>query len=129
MAYSKQTWDTTSYVNPTRMNHIEDGIYNNSNAIDLINAKLWTVARAEFETSVSGGGDISYSSANIAAKIDVDLSRVVAIIPEGARPKVSWAEVHPVLYFNSSNNSWGIHNFGTGGVAYVDFIVFLKPAA
>ena len=27
MAYSKQTWDTTSYVNPTRMNHIEDGIY------------------------------------------------------------------------------------------------------
>lgn len=26
MAYSKQTWDTNSYVNPTRMNHIEDGI-------------------------------------------------------------------------------------------------------
>ena len=26
MAYSKQTWDTTSYVKPTRMNHIEDGI-------------------------------------------------------------------------------------------------------
>ena len=28
MAYTKQTWDTTSYVNPTRMNHIEDGIAN-----------------------------------------------------------------------------------------------------
>lgn len=27
MAYDKQTWDTTSYVNPTRMNHIEQGIY------------------------------------------------------------------------------------------------------
>lgn len=27
MAYSKQTWDTASYVNPTRMNHIEQGIY------------------------------------------------------------------------------------------------------
>lgn len=26
MAYEKQTWDTTSYVTPTRMNHIEDGI-------------------------------------------------------------------------------------------------------
>lgn len=25
--YTKQTWDTTSYVNPTRMNHIEQGIY------------------------------------------------------------------------------------------------------
>lgn len=26
MAYEKQTWDTTSFVNPTRMNHIEEGI-------------------------------------------------------------------------------------------------------
>lgn len=26
MAYSKQTWDTTSFVTPTKMNHIEDGI-------------------------------------------------------------------------------------------------------
>ena len=25
--YSKQTWDTTSIFNPTRMNHIEQGIY------------------------------------------------------------------------------------------------------
>ena len=30
MAYSKQTWDTTSYVNPTRMNHIEQGIADNA---------------------------------------------------------------------------------------------------
>lgn len=33
MAYSKQTWDTTSYVNPTRMNHIEEGIYDASTNI------------------------------------------------------------------------------------------------
>ena len=26
MAYSKQTWDTTSVFNPTRMNHMEQGI-------------------------------------------------------------------------------------------------------
>lgn len=32
MAYSKQTWDTTSYVNPTRMNHIEVGIESASTA-------------------------------------------------------------------------------------------------
>ena len=30
MSYSKQTWDTTSYVNPTRMNYIEQGIYDAS---------------------------------------------------------------------------------------------------
>ena len=38
MAYSKQTWDTTSYVNPTRMNHIEQGIYDNSQNIDSLNS-------------------------------------------------------------------------------------------
>lgn len=26
--YDKQSWNTNSYVNPTRMNHIEEGIYN-----------------------------------------------------------------------------------------------------
>ena len=26
MAYDEQVWDSTSYVTPTRMNHIEDGI-------------------------------------------------------------------------------------------------------
>lgn len=38
MAYSKQTWDTSSYVNPTRMNHIESGIEEVSNAIDNLDA-------------------------------------------------------------------------------------------
>lgn len=35
MAYSKQTWDTNSYVNPTRMNHMEDGIANVNNWTSL----------------------------------------------------------------------------------------------
>ena len=34
MSYSKQTWDTTSYVNPTRMNHIEDGIKDISDDVE-----------------------------------------------------------------------------------------------
>ena len=32
-AYTKQTWDTTSIFNPTRMNHIEQGIYDASTNI------------------------------------------------------------------------------------------------
>lgn len=32
-AYTKQTWDTTSVFNPTRMNHIEQGIYDASTNI------------------------------------------------------------------------------------------------
>lgn len=38
MAYSKQTWDTNSYVNPTRMNHMEDGI--EANSTDVSNNAL-----------------------------------------------------------------------------------------
>ena len=33
MAYEKQTWDTTSFVNPTRMNHIENGIKDIDNRV------------------------------------------------------------------------------------------------
>ena len=43
MAYSKQTWDTTSYVNPTRMNHIEDGIADSaSGEWTLVDSKTGT---------------------------------------------------------------------------------------
>ena len=36
MAYSKQTWDTNSVFNPTRMNHMEDGIYDaEANYVDV----------------------------------------------------------------------------------------------
>ncbi len=43
MAYSKQTWDTTSYVNPTRMNHIEDGIETAQNTADLALSKTYSI--------------------------------------------------------------------------------------
>ncbi len=36
MAYSKQTWDTSSYVNPTRMNHIEDGVKEASDRLSAV---------------------------------------------------------------------------------------------
>ena len=37
--YIKQIWDTTSYVNPTRMNHMEEGIYAVSNKVDNLSAE------------------------------------------------------------------------------------------
>lgn len=64
MAYQKQTdWEKESYVNPTRMNHIEDGI--KDNAISYFDITLETstftahtpirynVALQEGETSVA----------------------------------------------------------------------------
>ena len=52
--YIKQIWDTTSYFNPTRMNHIEDGIYAVSDKVDNLNAD-----------------DIAYSS-GVSAKDKID---------------------------------------------------------
>ena len=40
MAYEKQQWDTTSFVNPTRMNHIEEGIKANSDEVASLNTDL-----------------------------------------------------------------------------------------
>lgn len=41
MAYDKQTWNTSSYVNPTRMNHMEDGIADSAtnDNLSIIGAK------------------------------------------------------------------------------------------
>lgn len=47
MAYEKQTWDTTSYVTPTRMNHIEDGI------ADIQNGTILTLEPTTNETNAS----------------------------------------------------------------------------
>lgn len=50
MAYSKQTWDTTSYVNPTRMNHIEQGIEDANAILDRIAVLTGTLASNGFDT-------------------------------------------------------------------------------
>ena len=50
MAYEKQTdWENESYVNPTRMNHIEQGIYDLDQGLDP-KGKMWAVL---FNQSVS----------------------------------------------------------------------------
>ena len=57
MAYSKQTWDTTSYVNPTRMNHIEDGIADAPN--EAKNLLFKTVSNISITTDNDGLADLS----------------------------------------------------------------------
>lgn len=53
MAYSKQTWDTTSYVNPTRMNHIEQGIYDGSVKADKTDSIGVSVTAAQSDVTIS----------------------------------------------------------------------------
>ena len=63
MAYSKQTWDTTSYVNPTRMNHIEDGIDSVSDTLENLIAYRYT----------DNAGPVKFNADN--TKITVDDNR------------------------------------------------------
>ena len=61
MAYSKQTWDTTSYVNPTRMNHIEQGIYDADNIANSANSKVDNLFH---NASLTAQGDLSIPLGN-----------------------------------------------------------------
>ena len=58
MAYSKQTWDTTSYVNPTRMNHIEDGIYDVSAKVEKKYTNTESYDFPKKASEISGSNDI-----------------------------------------------------------------------
>lgn len=54
MAYSKQTWDATSYVTPTRMNHIEDGIKAvEDGSVHLLFSDTWDYAEKTFTVTTS----------------------------------------------------------------------------
>lgn len=64
MAYTKQTWDTTSYVNPTRMNHIEDGI----KAVDNVSGK---VNQSQTTTDNLAYRMLASKSANDNAELDI----------------------------------------------------------
>jgi len=92
MAYSKQTWDTTSYVNPTRMNHIEQGIYDT----DLRISRLFKT----FEINLQGTTITSYWGV-IPTNIDTSIYKPISIL-EGAQ----WDES---LNYSLENDGSRIH--------------------
>lgn len=73
MVYEKQQWDTTSYINPTRMNHIEDGIKANSNEIESVANNViaygeCTTARSTSAKVVSCSGFVLKKGSRIAIR-------------------------------------------------------------
>ena len=82
-------------------------------------------ARAEFTHSIAANSDWSWNLSDIATKLGISSSKILAVIVEGVRPAVSWAEVRPVYYYNANANppNWGVHNYGTGGNAIFDYNV------
>ena len=65
MSYSKQTWDTNSYVNPTRMNHMEDGIKANSDAIDAVNKYENLLTSANDLNNVTTPGHYTFAAGSL----------------------------------------------------------------
>ena len=95
-----------------------------ANIKDLYHVKQnkLTAYRVEIERTISAGWDASFTLSEIAQEGGIVGKTIFLIIPEGTRPKASWAEVHPVMFYNSATGAWCVHNYGTGGVAIIDFI-------
>lgn len=98
MAYSKQTWDTTSYVNPTRMNHIEQGIYDVDNKIQKTQVSVERNATVSMELSsvpyggiliISRGTNGIYALSNVGATALVSASGVTVSMPDTTHISIS----------------------------------------
>ena len=61
MAYDKQTWDTNSFVNPTRMNHIENGIKENSDEVGVLKQNI-----ADQQTAINNIPILKHKSMTVA---------------------------------------------------------------
>lgn len=81
------------------------------------------VKRVEFERTINANSDTAFSPSDILTQAGLPNAKALIIIPEGTRPKDSWTEVHPVMFYLATSGTWGVHNYGTGGVAIVDFIL------
>lgn len=81
------------------------------------------VTRVQFERTINANSDTAFSPSDILTQAGLPNAKALIIIPEGTRPKDSWTEVHPVMFYLATSGTWGVHNYGTGGVAIVDFIL------
>ena len=108
MAYSKQTWDTTSYVNPTRMNHIEQGIYDVEQEV----GSLLRTKRISHSYSVNANSEAYWNPYND----DITLSGYTPIGIIGFATNNAY--VHALnLEFANNNYAIGVHNFSNNQVS------------
>ena len=113
MAYSKQTWDTTSYVNPTRMNHIEDGIEANDQRFITVITQSYTVtvgANADVLVEITDSLPSTTQYKLISAYVYIE------------RMTGSW---HAHGYYNPSITRAMIRNYGTSSNDITFSVCFL----
>lgn len=92
MAYDKQTWDTNSFVNPTRMNHIENGIKENSDEVGVLKQNIADLKDyKEYQISV-------YDNVNVAPFNAYNYLSIKDDIEQYGKP-ISWS-----VFTNSGSN-------------------------
>lgn len=132
MAYSKQTWDTTSYVNPTRMNHIEDGIESASTATGTeYSSGVSVKQKIDEKNSFSLFGEYTKSSSVETGNYPTDKSFIVTVFGSGVFVSAfvpSRFYLGKFLYLDSTHriyfNNVGV--FGMGDVEDGTTVVILQ---
>ena len=117
MAYSKQTWDTTSYVNPTRMNHIEQGIYDASTATGTEYSSGVSV-KDKIDEVASSGPKTVYNENNdqIKSYTFSDWSTYLVTIQKGGSLP-SLALMSKMAGSNPAQITWIANNYGASDVS------------
>ena len=100
MSYTKQTWDTTSYVNPTRMNHIEDGIEAAANTADSAASAVIAESKTVWTNLTLGA-----NSATTVQTFDVSKSGYTAVGVVGYRFDGRYGEMLSFSKLSIENNT------------------------
>lgn len=132
MAYEKQTWDTTSYVTPTRMNHIEDGIedvtYVRHSTIEPTTNETWASLLGRVRDSVSPlGGKAQF------LRLSLNIDNQAGMLFQCNRVYSSatvtiWTSIRPtstgfILYVINTSGSSAVfrkYEFTTSGMTITD---------
>jgi len=93
-AYTKQTWDTTSIFNPSRMNHIEQGIYDASTNVNDVN--VYATQDNKVVLRVNNKVVDLYLEANVSGAISADGIQ----LPNGIKP------ARNVFFVGKSGDNW-----------------------
>ena len=126
MSYSKQEWtNNVSAIDEDKMNHIENGIYNNSVEIDKLQSTSWTTATLDSAFDVYGQGldPAKYRKTGKTVEIkgvvtpttDIPAGNTVKTIftlPTGYRPS---STIYGICQ-GSGMNKWTITVYSNGNV-------------
>ena len=132
MAYTKQTWDTTSVFNPTRMNHIEDGIdgveYVRHSTTEPTTNETWASLLGRVRDSFSSlGGKVQFVRLSLSIDNQAGMLFQCNRVYSSATVTI-WTSIRPtstgfILYVINTSGSSAVfrkYEFTTSGMTITD---------